>query len=95
MERGLPSHAGDLAELPGTSQEVLTRLDAAWELWHTCFSDPMLMWELATKLTCSEAETFASFMAAFGGDDYAAAFLEAHATSDEEGDLHYEAASQN
>lgn len=92
-ERDLPSQLGDVATV--TDAGALHRLDVAWELWHDCFSDPVLMWELATKLTCGEAETFANFMAAFGGDDYAARFLDAHAETDEHGDLHYRGESHN
>lgn len=49
--------------------------------------DGYMMWDLADKLTCHEAETFADFMRAF--DLPADSFLVAHAEGDDDGDTHY------
>lgn len=69
---------------------VLNRLDAAFDLWNECFKDSWLPSELATQLTCAEANCFAEFINAFGGDEPASRFLDYHASSDEPGDLHYD-----
>lgn len=74
---------------------VLNRLDAAFDLWNECLSDTMLMSHLAPKLTCREANIFAEFIDAFGGEVSAQAFLDFHAQSDSEDDLHYERRDTN
>lgn len=44
---------------------------------------------LSPGLTCEEAESVAAFLRAWGWDSTAVLFLEAHAKTDLEGDLHY------
>jgi len=45
--------------------------------------------DIGGKLTCEEADALIDFLQAVGADDKAAALVEAHTKSDEEGDLHY------
>lgn len=51
--------------------------------------------DLGPTLTCSEAETFATFLHAYGQRDSAAALLDAHAREDDEGDQHYQQERSN
>ena len=79
-----------LEALTAPQMGVIGRLDAAHELWDRCFSDSMLMANLAPTLTCGEAEVFAYFIESFSDTDRADAFLGWHAHSDEPDDLHYD-----
>lgn len=49
--------------------------------------DSSVWFDLAEKLTCTEAEEFAGFLAAFDIADRGE-FLAAHAVTDDEGDTH-------
>lgn len=51
--------------------------------------DHHLWFDLADKLTCTEAEVFADLLRAYDADEAAEGLLSAHADADDEGDYHY------
>jgi len=54
------------------------------------FSDSHTAHDVAPSLTCVEAEALADVLRAYGAPGAADQWIEAHATADEEGDMHYE-----
>lgn len=51
--------------------------------------DGYMLHDVATHFACSEANTFAEFLRAFGHGDLADSFVESHAEDDDEGDPHH------
>jgi hypothetical protein len=64
------------------------QLDAVVKFFNTWGSDTL--GDIATSLTCTEAEAMADLLRAFGHERTAEWFIKDHAAGDDEGDLHYE-----
>lgn len=56
------------------------------------FGDSMTAGDVGPHMTCGEAEALADVLRAAGHDAAADAWLEGHASGDDEGDLHYDPA---
>jgi len=65
------------------------KLDAAAGLAAVLNDGGYVLGDIATKLTCTEANALAEFVAAWITPEFAQEFLAAHAEGDDEGDLHY------
>lgn len=53
------------------------------------WSDSELLDNIATSLTCEEADALAGLLEFFDYDESAEVLIEAHATDDDEGDRHF------
>lgn len=70
-------------------EELTARVEAG-EALATMLGDTMLAEHLGGALGCTEAETVAEFVRAWGADEDAETWLDMHAIHDDEGDDHYE-----
>lgn len=70
-----------------TDQEKLQAAERFIQAWDKLVEGPFD--DTAGSLTCSEAEIVADLFWAFGREESADLFIEAHSRSDEEGDQHY------
>ncbi len=66
-----------------------TRRMAVIDLLEVWTNDTLLE-DIATQLTCKEADALADLLRAYHYEDEAASLLSAHAEGDDEGDKHWE-----
>ena len=64
-------------------------LEAALEEFVEVFGDGYAVSDIATALTCREADALASLLREVGKPDAADSLIESHAEGDDEGDEHF------